>query len=220
MPCRHRCQPWHTSCEPVTCLFCTPYSTSQILFVSRWSLLHGSHSPHLSNIAQLAYSLSYKASASLQSFTTGKLHDNLTKCAFYADLISTFLPITCSCRNATQIYSQNTFGSSLCLVLWKIFAPLLIYLHLTQIGRNTIRHANSQLMPSSSNTTIANSRMLSEERSRSGLTTESDDQRREVTISQILVIIVIVFLVTQSFKVRSRIIDVKWRKCQNIRCLN
>ena len=36
---------------------------------------------------------------------------------------------------------------------------------------------------------------------RGGLTTESGDQRREVTISQILVIIVVVFLVTQSFKV-------------------
>ena len=92
--------------------------------------------------------------------------------------------------------------------LWRFSASLFIYLHLTQIGRNT-RHANSLLMLSSSNTTITNSRMVKEERSRRGLTTESGDQRREVTISQILVIIVIVFLVTQSFKVGSSIIVIK-----------
>ena len=65
-----------------------------------------------------------------------------------------------------------------------------------------MRRVNGEVAPSTLTATSENSRSVAGGgRGRSGLTTESGDQRREVTISQILVIIVVVFLVTQSFKV-------------------
>ena len=72
----------------------------------------------------------------------------------------------------------------------------------TQASTSTVRRVNGEVAPSTQTAANENSRsQASGERGRSGLTTESGDQRREVTISQILVIIVVVFLVTQSFKV-------------------
>ena len=75
--------------------------------------------------------------------------------------------------------------------------------HMTQVCTNTVRRVNGEVSPSSHQTAVVeNSRSAtSAGKVRGGLTTESGDQRREVTISQILVIIVVVFLLTQSFKV-------------------
>ena len=67
-----------------------------------------------------------------------------------------------------------------------------------------MRRVNGEVAPSTHTAVTENSRSVEgggRGPGRSGLTTESGDQRREVTISQILVIIVVVFLVTQSFKV-------------------
>lgn len=73
---------------------------------------------------------------------------------------------------------------------------------MTQVCTNTVRRVNGEVSPSNQIDAVENSRSAtSAGKVRGGLTTESGDQRREVTISQILVIIVVVFLLTQSFKV-------------------
>ena len=73
---------------------------------------------------------------------------------------------------------------------------------MTQVASNTVRHVYGEVSPSNQTAAVENSRSAtSAGKVRGGLTTESGDQRREVTISQILVIIVVVFLLTQSFKV-------------------
>merc|ERR1712117_862549 len=81
--------------------------------------------------------------------------------------------------------------------------------HITQVCTNTVRRVNGEVSPSNQIDAVENSRTAtSAGKVRGGLTTESGDQRREVTISQILVIIVVVFLLTQSFKVFNHLTDI------------